>query len=167
MRYSNASAFCIIGSIIVAETRGPIMKWLKVLIRAAAKPAPKKRRASATASPGDRFTFPVVGESRYQDALGRIVGGHNREGHSHQCEATLIPEPTNPYDPQAIKVFIDGEPVGYIPNERTARLHKAMAGRGKLRCKARIDGGWRTNQHDAGHFGVKLAIPLRGQISSV
>lgn len=31
-------------------------------------------------------------------------------------------------------------------------------------CSAKIVGGWRTNQHDSGHFGVKLGIPTRGWI---
>jgi hypothetical protein len=29
---------------------------------------------------------------------------------------------------------------------------------------AQITGGWRTNQHDEGSFGVKLGIPMRGNI---
>jgi hypothetical protein len=147
------------------------MNWLKMLTKAAkptSKPAPKKKPASPAnpaGSQNDRFTFPVVGESRYQDALARIVRGHNRDGHAHLCDARLVAEPTNPYDPNAIQVVIEGEPVGYVPKDRTARLHTAMVGTGELRCKARIDGGWRTNQHDAGHFGVKLSIPLRGPIT--
>jgi hypothetical protein len=26
-------------------------------------------------------------------------------------------------------------------------------------CKSRVQGGWRTNQYDEGHYGVRLAIP--------
>ena len=146
------------------------MNWLKMLTKAAkatSKAAPPKRPASAPSSSApraDRFNFPVVGEGRYQEALARIAGGHNRDGHAHLCEATLIPEPSNAYDPKAIQVIIGGEPVGYIPKERTDRLHAAIGRGGHLRGKARIDGGWKTNQHDAGHFGVKLSLPLRGPI---
>ena len=32
---------------------------------------------------------------------------------------TLEEEPTNPYDPNAIKVLINGEFVGYVPKEST------------------------------------------------
>lgn len=113
------------------------------------------------------YPFAVVGEARYQDALSRIVGGHNRDGHGHECDALLVPEPANKYDPYAVQVLIGGEPVGYVPKEATARIHAAWASFGPLVCRARIDGGWRTNQHDAGHFGVKLAIPNRGKIAVV
>jgi len=32
-------------------------------------------------------------------------------------------------------------------------------------CAPKIVGGWRTNQYDAGRFGVYLAIPRRGRIN--
>lgn len=33
--------------------------------------------------------------------------------------ATLEPEPTNPHDPNAIKVLVDGRHVGYVPRQDT------------------------------------------------
>lgn len=162
------------------------MNFLKMLVGAAKasskapsrpapapKPVPPKPRAPKQAAPGGRviacgensYRFQVVGASRYQEALGHIVGGHNREGHSHDCFARLVAEPDNSFDANAIQVVIDGEKVGYIPKEGTARIHAALASFGPLACRARIVGGWRTNQHDAGHFGVRLAIPNRGQIT--
>lgn len=162
------------------------MKFLKLLVqvgKAAAKPPrkqpppprPKQREAVGTrasqsagtviACGEGSYRFEVVGEARYQDALSQIVGGQNRDGHGYECIAQLVTEPDNRFDPNAIQVVIGSKPVGYIPKEGTARLHAAMAVLGPLSCRARIDGGWRTNQHDAGHFGVKLAIPNRGKIT--
>jgi len=175
-----------LGTAVLLQKRETTLNFLKMLTRAAKasskaarRPAPapkpmsaKPRAASQSASAGrtivcgeNSYRFEVVGESRYQEALGQIVGGHNREGHSHDCYARLVPEPDNTFDPNAIQVVIDGEKVGYIPKEGTARIHAALASFGPLACRARIVGGWRTNQHDAGHFGVKLAIPNRGQIT--
>ena len=166
--------------------RETTLNFLKMLTRAAkasskaarpSAPAPKpvatKPRAARQTAPAGRtivcgansYRFEVVGESRYQEVLGRIVGGHNREGHDYDCFARLVPEPDNTFDANAIQVVIDGEKVGYIPKEGTARIHAALASLGPLACRARIVGGWRTNQHDAGHFGVKLAIPNRGEIA--
>jgi hypothetical protein len=56
----------------------------------------------------------VVGESAYQDALWNICGG--RQGDQIRCPivAVLVPEPTNPYDANAISVVIDGSKVGYL-----------------------------------------------------
>lgn len=48
----------------------------------------------------------------------------------------LIPEPTNPHDPNAIKVVIDGQHVGYIKAGSCARILKLM----KENRIARIDG---------------------------
>jgi hypothetical protein len=110
----------------------------------------------------------VVGESHYQAALGELCGGHNRTGHDRVCRARLAPEPTNLYDANAMKVTIDGRVVGYAPREQAARLKAEAARVGRpgavIVAEAVIRGGWRTNQHDEGHFGVRLGIPLHGTI---
>ena len=56
----------------------------------------------------------VVGESAYQDVLWIICGG--RKGDQIRCPtvAVLVPEPTNPYDANAISVLIDGSNKGRI-----------------------------------------------------
>ena len=41
--------------------------------------------------------------------------------------ATLIPEPTNPHDSNAIKVLIDNVHVGYIPSEQCSSVKKIMS----------------------------------------
>ena len=145
------------------------MNFLKMLTGAAkasakAPPRPASAPKSAAAKPGaakqaapgltiacgeNSYRFEVVGESRYQKALAQIVGGHNREGYSHDCFARLVPEPANTFDPNAIQVVIDGQKVGYVPKDGTARIHAALGSFGPLACRARIVGGWRTNQHDA------------------
>ena len=154
------------------------MNWLRGLSRLAKATTPKRQQSPAPvrevqasgrggliAHRPDSFPFEVTGESHYQDALAAIVGGHNREGHAFVCRADLRPEPGNRFDPNAIRVVIQGRTVGYVPRTATARIHAAIAELGPLVATARIDGGWRTNQHDAGHFGVKLAIPGRGPIT--
>lgn len=42
-------------------------------------------------------------------------------------KVTLLPEPTNPYDPNAIKVIIDGQHVGYIKKGSCKHLLKMIA----------------------------------------
>lgn len=53
-------------------------------------------------------TVDVVGESFYREALEAVA----RQGADHI--ATLVPEPDNPYDPQAIGVVIMGLKVGHL-----------------------------------------------------
>lgn len=55
----------------------------------------------------------------------------------HRVE--LIPEPSNPYDPNAIKVVIDGVHVGYIKKGSTTRVRNLLKAGGKV--TAEIKGG--------------------------
>lgn len=105
----------------------------------------------------------IVGESHCQAALSDICGGHNREGHELEVVADLSPEPSNPYDKNAVMVSVSGNKVGYLSREDAPRYLQALRDAGfdgrSVKVAAKIVGGWRTNQHDAGHFGVKLAMP--------
>ena len=56
----------------------------------------------------------VAGESHYQEALRSIAGTGDVR---HEAEAHLIPEPENEYDPNAVRVEIDGHKVGYLPRD--------------------------------------------------
>lgn len=127
---------------------------------ASKKPRPKQSSEPTSDAWCD---LPIVGESNYQDALSRICGGYTRDGHQlHTC-ASLVPEPSNPYDENAIRVDIDGQTVGYLKREHAARYVKRLTEEGLARevleVRAYITGGWRTNQHDRGHFGVQLERP--------
>lgn len=108
----------------------------------------------------------VVGESNYQSALLAICGKHTRYGHDGQYMAVLKLEPTNPYDPNAVQVLIDNRLVGYLARNQALRLKTQMdeAGLTAVRCRARVRGGWRTNQYDEGSYGVMLAMPTTGWI---
>lgn len=41
-------------------------------------------------------------------------------------EVELVPEPENPYDPEAIKVEVDGHCIGYIKKGSCAHVHKLL-----------------------------------------
>lgn len=65
----------------------------------------------------------VVGESHYQDALWRIVGADRGSRRVHQpAKATLVPEPDNPYDPNAIGVWVAGHQVGYLGRDNASAM---------------------------------------------
>jgi hypothetical protein len=101
-----------------------------------------------------RCDFPIVGESRFQDALSTICGGHNWAGQHFYTRARIVPEPTNPHDPNAVRVEIQGRPVGYLGRDHAAKYVKRLAEEGRsaevVEVCAYINGGWRTNQHDQG-----------------
>lgn len=107
------------------------------------------------------YDFDIVGESNYQDALERVAG-RSDESAEYYCTAQLVPEPKNPHDNRAIRVDIDGQPVGYISRSETIDFHRVLRGR-PASVDAIIVGGWERGKRGRGHFGVKLdiAIPIR------
>lgn len=63
----------------------------------------------------------VTGEASYQDNLRTITGRRGREALKVEGRiATLVREPDNPFDPNAIRLEIDGLQVGYVPRTRTS-----------------------------------------------
>ncbi len=114
----------------------------------------------------ESYPMEVVGESHYQPAFLEICGPHSRYGYDVKLAAVLELEPSNPYDPNAIRVLIQGKTVGYLSREQAARVGQQMRNE-QLRnvgCNAKVRGGWRSNQHDEGTFGVWLAVPTWGWI---
>lgn len=64
----------------------------------------------------DYIDFPIAGMS-YRGNLDDYLGEH---------VGTLEPEPTNPYDANAIKILAeDGHHVGYVPKDMTAEVRKS------------------------------------------
>ena len=96
----------------------------------------------------------VAGESHYQDALRAIAGAGEVR---HETEARLIREPENEYDPNAIRVEIDGRKVGYLPRDLAPawgpRLDELASRRRVGGCEATIVGGADTA------LGVFLRLP--------
>lgn len=70
----------------------------------------------------------VVGESRHQDALSRILGDRARAGEHVRkpIYAMLLAESGNPHDLNAISVWIDGLMVGYLPRAEAERLRPGL-----------------------------------------
>jgi hypothetical protein len=70
----------------------------------------------------------VVGESRRQDNLWRVLGGQHRpEVHVRMdVYAMILAEDGNPYDANAISVWIDGLMVGYLPRDEARKLRPGL-----------------------------------------
>lgn len=118
--------------------------------------------------PVGRSRVDVVGEGSYQGTLEQIGGGRTVDGmRNRDHTALLIPEPTNPYDPNAVRVILipstPGVPagrIGYLSREDAvayrpiidylARWGKVMAAR------ASLQGGWDRGRNDRGSIGVVL-----------
>jgi hypothetical protein len=82
----------------------------------------------------------VVGERAHAAALRAIVGDdHRTSGSEHHRTATLMPEPDNPHDPQAVAVHIDERRVGYLARNDAARYHAAVADIQASGCTPTVD----------------------------
>lgn len=70
----------------------------------------------------------VVGESHYQDALWRMVGGKRNERVRQPVIAVLLPDPKNQYDPHAVAVHVDQSLVGHLPRATAALVFVPLTG---------------------------------------
>jgi hypothetical protein len=143
----------------------------------AATPAPvlvESQPTVAVALLRGRHDLDVVGESHYQDALWRVVGGRTAERVRVEVQAVLQAEPDNPYDPNAIAVLIDGAKVGYLCRDdaeayRPGLLalearHRAsvaligvVVGGGKRQDGPGMLGVWLS--YDPADFGLAAIVP--------
>jgi HIRAN domain len=110
----------------------------------------------------------VVGESHYQDVLTAIVGGKRPESVRLPTQATIVPKPDNPYDPNAVAVYIAGQKVGHLPRpaaQAFAPVGRRLAEQQQVgACSAIITGGWDRGDGDTGHFGVTLDLAHPNQL---
>jgi hypothetical protein len=101
----------------------------------------------------------VVGESHYQPAIRSACDWKPGADTLFHCIAELAPEPTNPYDRNAIKVTIDGACVGHLSRRDAVTLgpaiSEAIKRQGSGMCRAVIAG--RANS-DTDNLGVFLHL---------
>jgi hypothetical protein len=104
----------------------------------------------------------VVGESHYQDNLWRLVGGHRQvEVHIRAdiC-AVLVAEDGNPYDANAVSVWIEGLKVGYLSRDEAFRCRPGLLAlqqaQGKPLALAGVIVGGGLREDGPGLLGVFL-----------
>jgi HIRAN domain len=70
----------------------------------------------------------VVGESHYQDNLWRLVGGRRHPDQRVRVDviAVLAAEPDNPYDANAVGVWVRGLKVGHLSREKAQRYQPGL-----------------------------------------
>ena len=104
--------------------------------------------------------YEVVGESYHRDGIAEIVGGSRPESVKLVAWASLVREPDNPHDPNAVAVVIDGHTVGHLGRKDAAAvapvLDRIAAARLVPYCRADIFGGWDRSPVDRGDYSVTL-----------
>jgi hypothetical protein len=116
----------------------------------------------------DDAVLDIVGEASYQPWLMAVGGKRTPNGPTNPDQiATLIREPKNRYDHNAIAAQIRGRTVGYLAREDAVRYQTVadwMMGRGEtIACQARLTGGWDNGRRDQGSIGVVLHLGSPGE----
>jgi tetratricopeptide (TPR) repeat protein len=116
----------------------------------------------------------VVGESNYQDALWRAVGSRSTDRIRKEIQAVLVAETDNPYDANAISVWLDGQKVGHLSREDAAAYRpgllalQAREGKSIALFGVIVGGGIREDgagylgvwmSHDPADFGLAAIVP--------
>lgn len=100
----------------------------------------------------------VVGESHYQANLQRLCGKRKPDGEDRWFDqAALVAEPNNPADPNAVRVEIGGQHVGYLRREDAAAIAD-IAKAQPIPVRAHVRGGWHDAGGDHGHYGVRVEM---------
>ena len=134
------------GSQLAAPVRAPVSApnraSVSTALRSASAPSRSERRPEPEPvypASGRRFSllgsdgYPwmeVEGEFARMPAIHMAIGrapGVDEEIELTELAAELRPEPTNPYDRNAVMVIINGWHVGYLPREEAARYHAPIA----------------------------------------
>jgi hypothetical protein len=132
--------------------------------RAAPQSVPATWMQWPTLQPGG--TQAVVGEASYANALERLARGRTWGGtRTRWFTARLSRERANPHDPDAVRVDIGSDTVGYLPRPDAPRFHPVLEQLQQRReiasARAHLTGGWERGPHGRGSIGVTLDLDPR------
>ncbi len=89
----------------------------------------------------DVWGIEVAGVQHRKPAIERFI--HKLDGPDNRArttEAILIPEPANPFDANAIGVFLESDHVGYVPRDIAAKYQHEMTALARLGEFLRVPG---------------------------
>jgi hypothetical protein len=121
---------------------------------------PVVNASSAVAPEGVHYNYDVVGESFRRDGLLALVRSHKAVDTGEiYGSAVLELEPTNEFDPTAVKVVVEGVHVGYIPKFDSPAVTEMIKKRGKKEIEVPVRIGFDTNSPEP-LIGVRLALTV-------
>ena len=110
------------------------------------------------------FAVEVVGVSSCQPELEEICAERFQAGEEQEVLAVLIPEEANPYSPEAVRVQIQRQTVGYLARADArafrACLERAVLDVSRYRCRAKIQRSKNPREGKRGQWGVWLDLCL-------
>ena len=116
--------------------------------------------AGSQALDDSEYVYDVVGESYRRDNLTALIRTHKAFDTGQIFSmAVLEMEPTNEFDPNAVKVVVEGTQVGYIPKFDSPAVTEMIKKSGKKVYEVPVRIGWDTNSPSP-LIGVRLALTL-------
>ena len=79
-------------------------------------------------------------------------------------EVILVPEPTNPYDPRAIRAWCDGHPIGYVAHEQLDEAHRLFVKSSVPMVVVHID---HVEVKARGNFYIKADLPEKALLNAI
>jgi hypothetical protein len=133
-------------------------------IQAEAKsPIPKSSSTASTTKSVEAITTgsyiqDVAGESFYFENIKKLT--KNRHGEIF-VTATLVREPTNRFDRNAVRVEINGSPVGYIPKDEAVSFHALLnyADEQGMSVTTKAMVWWRHGEDEYGSVSLDINEP--------
>jgi len=114
--------------------------------------------SNSEAPDGVDYNYDVVGESFRRDGLLALVRSHKAfDTGEIYSTAVLELEPTNPFDPNAVKVVVEGTQVGYIPKFDSPAVTVMVKKSGKSSYEVPVRIGVDTNSPEP-LIGVRLTV---------
>ena len=106
------------------------------------------------------YNYEVVGESYQRDHLTSLIRAHKAfDTGEIFSTAVLEMEPRNPFDPNAVKVVVEGTQVGYIPKFDSPAVTEMIKKSGKSVYEVPVRIGWDTNSPSP-LIGVRLQLTV-------
>jgi len=122
--------------------------------------APSVSASNTEAPDGIDYNYDVVGESFQRDHLMSLVRSHNAFSIGEiYGTAILEPEPTNEFDPTAVKVVVEGVQVGYIPKFDSPAVTEMVKKSGKSIYEVPVRIGFDTDSPQP-LIGVRIALTV-------
>ena len=102
------------------------------------------------------YNFDVVGESFQRDHLVALLKKNKVIAVGEFATSAMLElEPTNDFDPNAVKVMVDGLQVGYVPKTFSGDVTRMMNDKGVTEFEVPALLGW-DNNNPMPAIGVKL-----------
>ena len=112
------------------------------------------------------FPVQVVGESYYRDSIFHIAQNEAGKTAMAFCTARLVPEDSNPHDPNAVGIYIGDAKVGHLSRQAAIEFRSALSrleSRAETTCDAAITKGL-VADGEAYEYSIELDLELEGGV---